>query len=88
MNHPGRGATVGDFDNDGGIDVVVVHQNEPVSVLRNRFPHQRFISLDIIGTRVDRDAIGTTVTVRQEGMNESRSSGVVQDTCLISIDAW
>lgn len=66
-NHPGRGATVGDFDNDGGIDVVVVHQNEPVSVLRNRFPHQRFISLDIIGTRVDRDAIGTTVTVRQEG---------------------
>lgn len=32
--HLGRGAAFGDLDNDGRIDVVIVHTNEPVSVLR------------------------------------------------------
>ena len=60
--HPGRGTAVGDFDNDGGLDIIVVHQNEPVTILRNRFPPDHFVSLEIVGTQTDRDAVGTTVT--------------------------
>ncbi len=34
-NHVGRGAVMADFDNDGRIDLAVIHTNEPVAVLRN-----------------------------------------------------
>jgi hypothetical protein len=60
--HNARGAAFGDLDNDGRIDVVVSHLNEPVSVLRNVYPAQdhHWLGLhlqsakhaDIVGTRV------------------------------------
>jgi hypothetical protein len=33
--HQGRGAVFADFDNDGRIDMVLIHLSEPVAVLRN-----------------------------------------------------
>ena len=32
----GRGATAGDLDGDGRVDLVVVHRDAPAAVLRNR----------------------------------------------------
>lgn len=72
VDHPGRGAAVGDLDNDGGLDVVVVHQNEPISILRNRLPARHFVSLDVIGTQVDRDAVGSFVSVSSTNGNQVR----------------
>lgn len=68
-DHPGRGAAVGDLDNDGGLDLVVVHQNEPVSILRNRLPSRHFVSLEVIGTQVDRDAVGSVISISSERGN-------------------
>src|SRR5207245_2647989 len=37
--HMGRGAAFGDLDNDGRIDIVISHVNEPVVVLQNTLQH-------------------------------------------------
>ena len=37
-HHQSRGCAFGDFDNDGDIDVLIMNQNEPPSLLRNDAP--------------------------------------------------
>ncbi len=63
-DHVGRGAAVGDLDNDGALDIVVVHQNEPVRLLRNRKSSGPFVRITLRGTTCDPAAIGAAVTAR------------------------
>ena len=61
--HLGRGVAFGDLDNDGRVDLVVSHLNEPVAVLAERRPagdaHWLGVELvgqgtgDVVGARVD-----------------------------------
>jgi hypothetical protein len=77
-DHVGRGAAVGDLDNDGAVDLVIVHQNQPVTVLRNRLRPQHWLRLQLTGVKSDTDAIGATVTLRrgdQELMRVVRGGG-------------
>lgn len=62
--HASRGCAFGDFDNDGDVDVVVNNINEAPSLLRNdgRNSHH-WILIKCIGTRSNRSAIGTRVTL-------------------------
>ncbi len=59
--HPGRGAAIGDLNNDGALDVVVSHMNAPVAVLRNRKPPAQFLSLRLQATQGEREAVGARV---------------------------
>jgi hypothetical protein len=44
-----RGAAFGDLDLDGGLDIVVVNRDAPVSLLMNRAPDRGgFVSIDLI----------------------------------------
>ncbi|MDX1967482.1 MAG: CRTAC1 family protein [Planctomycetaceae bacterium] len=61
----GRGALKTDVNEDGAWDLVVVHQNEPAVLLRNRLPPKSWIRLDLIGTHSDRNAVGAVVSIRQ-----------------------
>ncbi|WP_153558362.1 CRTAC1 family protein [Roseimaritima sediminicola] len=62
VEHSARGAAKVDFDNDGAIDLVVVHQNEPVAVLRNRHASEgHWLRLELVGTAVERGAVGARV---------------------------
>ena len=65
--HAARGAAVGDLDNDGGMDNVITHLNEPVVILRNRRPARNWVRVQLRGDTVNRDAVGATVSLEQEG---------------------
>jgi hypothetical protein len=60
----GRGAATGDLDNDGALDLVIVHQNEPAVLLRNRKPPENWLRLELRGRQSDPLAIGAVVTVK------------------------
>ena len=70
--HSARGAAFGDLDNDGKVDVVISHLNEPVVVLRNVAPAGR----TWVGVRLLRekgaDAVGARVVVESAGGRQTR----------------
>ena len=60
-----RGCAFGDFDNDGDLDILIMNQNEPPSLLRNDVPpDNHWIKVRLRGTKSNRSAIGARVTVR------------------------
>ena len=66
--HVSRGCAFGDFDNDGDLDILIMNQNEPPSLLRNDAPLQNhWIKVRLHGTKSNRSAIGARVVVRYGG---------------------
>ncbi len=57
----GRGLAVGDIDNDGRMDVLIVSQNAPLSLLHNELasPNHSLV-LHLEGTASNRDAVGAS----------------------------
>jgi tetratricopeptide (TPR) repeat protein len=71
----GRGMAVGDLDNDGRQDVVILAQKGPLAYFHNvgvggkgRGGH--FLTLQLEGTRSNRDAVGARVRVTASGRAE------------------
>jgi len=63
--HSSRGCAFGDFDNDGDMDILIVNQNEPPSLLRNDVSGgHHWIKIKLTGAQSNRSAIGARVTVR------------------------
>jgi len=60
--HSSRGVAFGDFDNDGDIDILIVNQNEPPSLLRNDVSGgHHWLKVLLVGTASNRSAIGAQV---------------------------
>jgi len=67
-HHQSRGCAFGDFDNDGDLDVLILNQNEPPSLLRNDAPSgNHWIKVRLEGVKSNRSAIGARVVVRYGG---------------------
>lgn len=65
--HVGRGVAVGDMDNNGTLDLVVVHQNDPLVLLKNRLKSPNWQRVRLRGATSNLEAIGSRVAVHQEG---------------------
>jgi hypothetical protein len=59
-----RGTVFDDLDNDGHIDVVILNSRRPSTILRNDTDNENhWLQLRLIGTRVNRGAVGARVRV-------------------------
>ena len=70
--HTSRGLAVGDVDNDGGLDLLVVNRDAPPYLLMNRVPQRgNWIRLKVL-THAGRDAHAATVSAQVAGKRQYR----------------
>ena len=74
-----RGIALGDFDNDGTLEILVNNENGRPSLYKNYGPRGNWIVILAIGSRSNRSAIGTRVSAVWDGgrklIKEVRSGG-------------
>ena len=83
--HSSRGCAFGDFDNDGDLDILIVNQNEPPSLLRNDTSGKNhWIKIKLKGVESNRSAIGARVTVRYGGKVQAQE--VLSQSSYLSVN--
>jgi hypothetical protein len=70
---PARGLAVGDYDNDGRLDVLVGNNGDAPVLLRNNAGQgNHWLGIRLVGTACNRDAIGATISWSAGGAQRSR----------------
>ena len=67
--HSGRGMALGDLFNDGHQEALVNNMNEKASLYYNTSPIGNWISLQLVGVKSNRAALGALVTLEQGSRN-------------------
>lgn len=69
----GRGLAIGDFDRDGDQDILMTTNNGPAYLFRSdQTAGNRSIRFRLVGTKSNRDAIGTRVKIFSNGVMQTR----------------
>src|SRR5262249_4774733 len=69
----GRGLAVGDFDNDGALDVLIgVNGGAPVLLRNNSAKGNHWLGLKREGTTCNRDAVGARIVWKADGKTRQR----------------
>ena len=68
-----RGMAVGDFNNDGAVDVLIAVNNGPPLLLKNSSPRvNHWLGVRLIGKRSNPDAIGARITWQAQDLKRTR----------------
>lgn len=71
--HAWRGMAVGDFDNDGAVDVLVAENNSAPVLLRNKAAGENhWLGIKLVGRKANIDAVGARVTYQAADLKRSR----------------
>ncbi|MDQ6705476.1 MAG: CRTAC1 family protein [Acidobacteriota bacterium] len=72
-NYAARGLAVGDFNNDGRLDVLIgINGGSPLLLKNNSAPENNWIGLRLHGVAANRDGIGARITWSAGGITRSR----------------
>jgi enediyne biosynthesis protein E4 len=72
----GRGLAVGDYDNDGSVDVLIANLEGAPLLLHNETLHPgRSLTIRLVGRASPRDGTGAPVTLRAGGRTQVREAG-------------
>jgi hypothetical protein len=68
-----RGLALGDFDNDGGVDVLISCNDAPPALLHNNVgSRNHWLGIKLIGKKANIDAVGARVTYQAGDLKRSR----------------
>jgi hypothetical protein len=67
-----RSAAYADIDNDGDLDLLVTTNGGPAVLLRNDGGTNNSLRVRLVGTRSNRDGIGTVVTITANGQSQAQ----------------
>lgn len=67
-----RGVAVGDYDNDGGVDVLIANNNGPARLLRNMAAEHNWLQVRCLDASGKRDVIGAKIFVTVAGKTKRR----------------
>lgn len=69
--HAGRGMALADYDNDGDLDFAVSMIEQPAELLRNDGPEGKYLLIDLVGRKANRDAIGAWMELELTGPDKT-----------------
>ena len=70
---PARGLSVGDYDNDGDLDVLIINNGDAPVLLRNEGGNRNnWLGLELVATRSNPGAVGAIITWEAGGVKRSR----------------
>jgi len=68
-----RGLSVGDYDNDGDLDVLIINNGEPPLLMRNEGGNRNnWLGLQLVSTRSNPGAVGAIITWEAGGVKRTR----------------
>ena len=69
-----RGMALGDFDNDGAVDVLVaINNGAPVLLQNNAARQNHWLGVTLVGKKANRDAVGARVTYQAGDLKRMRT---------------
>jgi hypothetical protein len=72
-DYPARGLSVGDYDNDGDLDVLIINNGDAPVLLRNEGGNRNnWVGLNLVATRSNPGAVGAIITWEAAGVKYKR----------------